>query len=179
MAAGLRSVEAELEEDAVLRMPAWQVLWRVTLRRGAAAIVVAAVWVAMVAAAEISVTDLFQVRTFAEEVYTQAALGAFDFSAAADGTISVLSLWYGVALSALLAVGALAFGRRFFDDLVHAPEQRPWIWRLGRRAGPRLWPCGCACSSWPACRWRIWSTRREFAWQRPKPAGCEAGRPQK
>ena len=38
------------------------------------------VWVAIVVMTEISVTDFFQVRTFAEEVYTQSALGTFDVS---------------------------------------------------------------------------------------------------
>lgn len=141
VAAGLRTVEAELEEDALLEAPAWRVLCRVTLRRAAAAIVVAAVWVAMVASSEISVTDLFQVRTFAEEVYTEAALGAFDFSTAStdapgEGSLSVRSLWIGVALAALLAFAALAAGRSFFDDLAHAPERRPWTWQLARGRWP-------------------------------------------
>ncbi|HEY4232468.1 MAG TPA: ABC transporter permease subunit [Lacipirellulaceae bacterium] len=173
VAAGLRTVEAELEEDAVLRMPAYQVLRRVTLRRAGGAIVIAAVWVAMVTSAEISVTDVYQVRTFAEEVYTQAALGAFDFSpsdsatlaaasqAAAraataakdalpgktmggDPALSLRSLWYGLALSAMLVIGALLAASLLCDDLVHAPERRPWIWHLrtGRwPAAVALWSC--------------------------------------
>jgi iron(III) transport system permease protein len=170
VAAGLRTVEAELEEDAELRMPARQVLGRVTLRRAGGAIVVAAVWIAIVASAEISVTDVYQFRTFAEEVYTQAALGAFDFAPAAnsdlvaasqaaaaqsvaipngananqpvqvDPALSPRSLWYGLALSAMLVVGALLAGGRLWDDLVHAPERRPWRWRL--RAG--RWPAAVA-----------------------------------
>jgi iron(III) transport system permease protein len=43
----------------------------VTLPRALPAIGAAALWVALQAATEISVTDLAQVRTFAEEVYTQ------------------------------------------------------------------------------------------------------------
>src|SRR5207245_2709890 len=42
-----------------------------TLPRAMPAIGAAALWVALQAATEISVTDLMQVRTFAEEVYTQ------------------------------------------------------------------------------------------------------------
>src|SRR6185295_1409150 len=76
--AGLRAVEAELEEDAATVVRPWQVLWHVSIRRAAPAIGVAAVWIATVVLTEISVTDFFQVRTFAEEVYTQAALGTFD-----------------------------------------------------------------------------------------------------
>lgn len=137
VAAGLRTVEAELEEDALLDSPAWRVIGRVSLRRAAAAIVVAAVWVAMTVCAEITVTDLFQVRTFAEEVYTQAALGAFAFTPSGPdapteaGPMSTAGLWYGVGLALLLALAALTSARRFFDDLIHAPVRRRWTWRLG------------------------------------------------
>ena len=155
VAAGLRTVEAELEEDALLEIPAWQVLWRVSLRRSAVALVVAAAWVAMAVSGEITVTDLFQVRTFAEEVYTEAAMGAFEFSASAapaesgstDGLTSQLSLgslWYGIGFAAVLVLAALAVGRRFFDDLVHAPERRTWAWRLGAMRWPAamvMWSC--------------------------------------
>lgn len=68
---GLSWVERELEEDARLLMPAWLVLQRVTLPRSAAALGAAALWVSLQTATEISVTDVMQVRTFAEEVYTQ------------------------------------------------------------------------------------------------------------
>jgi iron(III) transport system permease protein len=170
VAARLRSVEAELEEDALLRMPAYQVVRRVTLRRAGGAVVVASVWVAMVTSAEISVTDVYQYRTFAEEVYTQAVLGAFDFAppmdnglavpgqaAAArataasngagsgqpvqvDSALSIRSLWCGLGLSAILVVAALLASGQLLDDLVHAPERRPWRWRL--RAG--RWPAAIA-----------------------------------
>jgi iron(III) transport system permease protein len=170
VATGLRSVEAELEEDALLRMPAHHVVRRVTLRRASGAIVVAAIWVAIVASAEISVTDVYQYRTFAEEVYTQAALGAFDFAPPADNglaaasqaaaaqvaaanpsvtsgqpvqvdpALSVRSLWFGLGLSTIFVVALLLTGGQLLDDLVHAPERRPWQWRL--RAG--RWPAAIA-----------------------------------
>ena len=76
--AGLRAVEAEIEEDAATCASPLKVLWHVSIRRAAPAIAVAAVWIATIVMTEISVTDFFQVRTFAEEVYTQAALGTFD-----------------------------------------------------------------------------------------------------
>jgi iron(III) transport system permease protein len=68
---GLSWVERELEEDARTRMPSWLVLWRVSLPRAGAALAAAALWVALQTATEITVTDVMQVRTFAEEVYTQ------------------------------------------------------------------------------------------------------------
>ena len=51
-----------------------------TLRRIWPAIGLAALWVAMLVATDMTVTDLYQVRTYAEEVYTDFA-GAADLSA--------------------------------------------------------------------------------------------------
>jgi iron(III) transport system permease protein len=68
---GLCWVEAELEEDALLVMRPIRVLWLVTLRRSAAAIGASAIWVALQTATEVTVTDMMQVRTYAEEVYNQ------------------------------------------------------------------------------------------------------------
>ena len=71
--------QPELEELALLDGSAWQTLTRVTLRQALPAIGLAAVWVAITVATEMTVTDLFQtgatrLRTFAEEIYTQFAL---------------------------------------------------------------------------------------------------------
>src|SRR5688500_8302738 len=63
---GLSRVEPELEEDARTVLPAAAVLWRVSLRQAAPAVGLAAAWVALQAAGEITVTDLGMVRTFAE-----------------------------------------------------------------------------------------------------------------
>ena len=76
--AGLRAVEAEIEEDAATCATPLQVLWHISIRRAAPALAIAAVWIVTIVMTEISVTDFFQVRTFAEEVYTQSALGTFD-----------------------------------------------------------------------------------------------------
>jgi iron(III) transport system permease protein len=72
---GLAWVERELEEDASLVAGPWLVLRYVTLPRSRAAIVAAGLWVALAMVTEITVTDMMQVRTFAEEVYTQLVAG--------------------------------------------------------------------------------------------------------
>ncbi|MCI0332609.1 MAG: ABC transporter permease subunit [Planctomycetes bacterium] len=136
--AGLRSVEAEIEEDAATCASPPRVLWHVSLRRAGAAFVVAALWVAIVATAEISVTDFFQVRTFAEEVYTQSALGTIDSaergaSPAANSVISAAGLWIGIALSTILALASIVAAGKLFADFADAPHRPTWIWRLGRR----------------------------------------------
>jgi iron(III) transport system permease protein len=95
IAAGLRWSEGELEEQALLDASASTVLMRVTLRRAAPAMFVAALWIAVATAGEMTITDLFQIRTYAEELYTQIRLGAQP----GELTIAVLP---GVALMAAL-----------------------------------------------------------------------------
>lgn len=72
---GLCWVERELEEDALTAAGPWRVLRLVTLRRSLAAVGAAALWVTLQTATEITVTDMMQVRTFAEEVYNQFVRG--------------------------------------------------------------------------------------------------------
>ena len=69
-------VRPELEEEAMLDGSARMVLFQVTLPRSLAAVFVATIWVLVRTAGEMTVTDLFAVRTFAEEIYTQTILGA-------------------------------------------------------------------------------------------------------
>jgi iron(III) transport system permease protein len=72
---GLAAVEPELEESALLDIPPWLVLFRVTLRRAIGAIAAAALAVAVLTAGDMTVTDLLQVRTYAEEAFLQYTLG--------------------------------------------------------------------------------------------------------
>jgi ABC-type Fe3+ transport system permease subunit len=117
------------------------VLWYVSLRWAAPAIGVAAVWISTVVMTEISVTDFFQVRTFAEEVYTQAALGMgisiappppdrADNAMLGASDSSSLGMWSGIALTCALAVVMLAAIVRLLADLTDSPHRPPWIWRL-------------------------------------------------
>jgi iron(III) transport system permease protein len=148
--ASLRAVEAEIEEDAATCATPQKVMWHVSIRRAAPAIILAGVWVAIMTTTEISVTDFFQVRTFAEEVYTQAALGTFDAGTVGppsrggpvatqpstpttDSPLPALSangLWSGLLLSTLLALTAIVASSRLFADVSDAPHRPPWIWRL-------------------------------------------------
>ena len=72
--AGLRFVEPELEEAALLDGRRGEYCGDADVCRRALAIGLAAVWVALAAATDMTVTDLFQVRTYAEEIYTGAWL---------------------------------------------------------------------------------------------------------
>ncbi len=72
---GLCAVEPELEESALLDYGPGRVLLRVTLRRASGAIAAAALAVAVLTAGDMTVTDLLQIRTYAEEAYLQYSLG--------------------------------------------------------------------------------------------------------
>jgi iron(III) transport system permease protein len=144
----LRAVEAEIEEDAATCASPLKVLWHVSLRRAAPAIGVAALWIGTFVLTDISVTDFFQVRTFAEEVYTQAALGSFDYgnnlgSPATAKTTGQLTtpainpaefpaagLSSGLALAAIVALFVIASISRVLTNLADAQHRAPWIWRL-------------------------------------------------
>jgi iron(III) transport system permease protein len=68
---GLRGVERDLEEDARLLLGPIGVLWHVSLRRCAASIAAGALCLGLQTLNEITVTDVMQVQTLAEGVYTQ------------------------------------------------------------------------------------------------------------
>ena len=78
VARGLRHVPRELEESALLRMSAWQVIVRVTWPAAGSSIALAALWTALWVFGEMTVTDLFAVRTLAEELYADVAIGEVD-----------------------------------------------------------------------------------------------------
>ena len=75
---GLTWVERELEEDALLLVGPVRVLWKVTLPRCKAVIAAAALWIVLQTLGDITVPVMFDVRTFAEEVYVQFSAGGED-----------------------------------------------------------------------------------------------------
>jgi iron(III) transport system permease protein len=126
--AGLSLVEAELEDEGLIEARAMGVLWHITLRRAAASIVAAGLWVVVVTSAEMTITDLFRVRTYAEELYTQLNVGLEPGATALRGLPAVvMALWLvlaAVVLCAQLAPAARSGGlerRRSFS-------LGPWRW---------------------------------------------------
>lgn len=123
--AGFWLVEPELEEQALLDAGPGTVFLRVTMPGALVSIGVAALWIVIVTAGEITVTDLFVVRTYAEEIYTRTAVGP-------QPGDEPLGPWPGVALTAWLVLFGLAACARL------APGERPlsrrprWTFRLGR-----------------------------------------------
>ena len=128
-AASLRTVERRLEEESLLDASPFRVLLRVTLRRGLGGVLAAAVWIAVICATEIAVTDLFQIRTFAEEIYTEASLGGLTGE---SSRVVTSDLAIGVALVAMLVGLALRLIWPWLPKAASIAAEAAWQWRPTR-----------------------------------------------
>lgn len=134
--AGLRYVEPALEEEALLCGGMGRVLRRVSLPRCQLLVAAAGLWVALLAATEISATDLFRVRTHAEELYAWLSFTNVEpverFQAVAAGATFLAGM---AILAAACAAAALPVVRAM-------PPRAPLTMPLGRTRG--LWGIGVA-----------------------------------
>ena len=121
---GLCAVEPELEESALLDHTPARVLRTVTFRRALSAIAAAGLAVAVLTAGDMTVTDLLQVRTYAEESYLQYTLGRGP-GAAAQVVIPPLCL---LGILILLVARTLA---RLDPSRVASSFARARVWSLG------------------------------------------------
>jgi iron(III) transport system permease protein len=74
----LQRLEREVEELASLEMSRWHVWWRVILPQLRPALTWSLLLIVIQTSTEIAVTDFFRIRTWAEEVYIETALGSWD-----------------------------------------------------------------------------------------------------
>ncbi|MBX6312558.1 MAG: iron ABC transporter permease, partial [Isosphaeraceae bacterium] len=125
---GLRGVEAELEEAALLDLPAWRVVLRLSLRRAIGAIAGAALAVAVLTAGDMTVTDLVMVRTYAEEAYTQ-------FQASGSAAAAAIALPTLAVLGPLVLLAA-AWVLHSDPARLASTAARARTWRLGPWRGP-------------------------------------------
>ncbi|MEO0529033.1 MAG: ABC transporter permease subunit [Planctomycetota bacterium] len=128
--AAVLAVDRRREEQALLDSPAGRVLWSVTLRDAAPALVAIGVVVAVLAATEMTITDLLRVRTFAEEVYTQAAAGQLTGDAT-DGS-GMLRLACGVGVLSVIAAAAMMPLTRRLMSNEEAGDAETWHVRVTR-----------------------------------------------
>ena len=127
---GLALVEPELEQQALLDSSPRQVFFHVTLRSALPAVGVAVVWVAMATAGEAAVAELFQVRTYAEELFTR--LGPMRMSPQE----AVLGMGPGLAITAAVVVAVLLVCARLLPGRRPISLRRRWIFRLGPWRAP-------------------------------------------
>ena len=121
LALGLLAIERELEEEARLVVDNGHVLWWVCLRSLGPALALAALVAAVPVVTDMTVSDLFVIRTFAEEVYTQYETGGGDGAA----TLFAIPL---SGVSALMLV-VLAQRAKPFERLVPMTDRR---WPIDR-----------------------------------------------
>jgi iron(III) transport system permease protein len=123
VAVAMDSIDRELEEDAIMHGSWVRVICRVTLPQALSGVIVASLWVAAVCASEITVTDLFQIRSFAEEVYTAASLGELSDAipeipssqgSQTEELADDFSLWLGTLMLGILTVTAMATLARWY-----------------------------------------------------------------
>ncbi len=130
VAVAMRRVLPQLEEAALLDGNYRQVFWHVTLRRSLPAVLAAAVWVAVLTAGEITVTDVLSLRTYAEEVFVGFASG--------DTLDATLGMLPGLACFGLLVLAALGVCRIFLSVELRPPARAPVVFRLGWMHAPAL-----------------------------------------
>ncbi len=88
VAVGLVSRDPAADDDARLHAGPWTRAMRVTLSSVRGYVTLAVLWVVSQTACEIVITDLLQVRTFAEEVYTQAIAPGTETGIAAETAVA-------------------------------------------------------------------------------------------
>ncbi len=86
--AGLASRDPRVNDDACVHAGSFVRAMRVTLPGIRGFVALAALWVCSQSAGEIVITDLLQVRTFAEEVYTQAVAPGTETGTAAETAVA-------------------------------------------------------------------------------------------
>jgi iron(III) transport system permease protein len=121
---GVHAVNPVEEEEALLAGGAGAVLRRLTLPRAAASIIVAVMWVVVVTAGEMTVSNIYMVPNYAEVIYTGYALGATTYQVA----VGALP---GMALTALCVLGGLLIVGHVAVAAEHSPHGRPLVFRLG------------------------------------------------
>ena len=129
-ALGLRTVEPALEEQALLDGSAWQVFWYVTPPACWPALGLAAAWTAMLTAGEMTVTSMFNVRTYAEEVYTQFAVHMESSEAAVALTPGILGTMLLLGLAVFCCVHLVRPDRPLNLRPSRTARLGPWRWPL-------------------------------------------------
>ena len=131
---GLSAIPQEVEEAALLDLSPPRFFLRVGLRYYLPFILAAGLWVIIAASGEMTVTNLYMVPTYAEELYNSVAQGG-------DAPTAGLKLLPGIGGAVLLATAIcgmiaallpMGLGKRFVQPRVY--ELRSWRWLLSTAA---------------------------------------------
>lgn len=125
----LSKPESELEDIGLMHWPWPIVLLRVSLRRAAPLLLVCALWIFVTVSGEIAVTDIYQIRTMAEEIYL--SIGA---SSTGTGEFPYQGIIPFLVLSAAAALLALSIAENSLraQSLVSHVTSRPYSLRAAK-----------------------------------------------
>jgi ABC-type Fe3+ transport system permease subunit len=128
-----RTIPREWEELALLDLSAVGVFLRVTLRLLLPAVLLGALWVAITTMSEMSVTDLFAVRTYAEELYIQINLGSWnavmDAATTEPGDVPAL---VGMVVTLITSIGVVVLASAVLVVPRRLPVGPPLVFALGK-----------------------------------------------
>ncbi len=140
-----RSVPRSWEDAAWLDLSAGGVFYKVTLRAALPAILLGGIWVALTTMNDMSVTDLFAVRTYVEELYIDLNLGSWNLAMnAASAEPDPLPALPGLVTMATCVVGVLMLAWGIAVLPVQGTYGAAPVCRLGRL---RIW---VSLSTWLA-----------------------------
>lgn len=128
---GLQFVETELEETALLDGRLIRVALHVTCVRALPSFVIAGLAVFVFTSGEIAVTDLYQIRTYAEEIYTYGPTAA-NVPTGCGQTVSAFSAgsaaWFALIFGAVTLSVHLGMPSREVS-CAHPPRYGLGVWR--------------------------------------------------
>ena len=188
--AGLRWSPRELEEASLLDGSGWSVWRKVVFPQWAPWLGMAAWWTVLSVAGEMTVSDLYAVRTFAEEIYIELALGdeAGDLLApVGPGVLLQIGLTLLVLQTAIFAAAA-PLRAELKPPLIYSGKAWRWaawlvlaaaiLLLVGVPLGNLIYKAGAVAEQLDGQRLRYWSAekfqtatfgvwwtyRREFFW---------------
>ena len=149
VATALRSIRPELEEESLQDAPPGRVIRWVSMPGATSGILAAALWVTLICFGEIAVTDLYQVRTFAEEVYTAASLGVLSITPEATDNgaltfeevpqLATQDLWIGTSVVLFLTLATLVAIWSLLQPNDATSSESTWKWQPKKYR----WLVGC------------------------------------
>lgn len=129
---GLLQVDPAQEEAALTSASPSAVLCEITLPQTLPFILAAGLWIAVGTTAEMTVTNIYLVSTYTEELYNTFALQA-------DPREAAISVLPGVLSLAIVLLAALATFNRLPLTRLRLASRPRWLWPLGKWK----WPVAC------------------------------------
>ena len=127
-----------LEQQAILDATSSQVFWRVTLVRMRPVLLAAALWMLVLVAREIAVTDIYQIGTYAEQIYLGYALDRLPWPTKVPENQSVME-YLGVVRQIALVGWLISSALWAFSLVAGDSNDEPARPRIDSSRKPRVW----------------------------------------